>query len=281
MDSETRGLVVTVIGVIVAIIFAGWMFASCEKVPAGHVGVKVYLLGGNKGVDNEVKGVGRYYIGMNEELYLYPTFLQQYSFTQALDDGDSPNDEAFYFQNKDGVKCNIDISVQARADSEKVSMLFQRYRDDLRDVIHVNLRKLIQNKIQAYASELSVEELYSSKKIEMMKRVEKDLQTECAEYGIIIESVSLLSDVRFPKEVEDAIVGKIQMTQEAMKAQNEVLKAKANADIKIAEARGEAEAIRLKQMAITDNLIRYEAVQKWDGTLPTTTGGVIPFINIK
>lgn len=265
---------------VIAIIFAGWMLISCEKVPAGHVGVKVYLLGGSKGVDNEVKDVGRYYIGMNEELYLYPTFLQQYSFTQGETD-DSPDDEAFYFQNKDGVKCNIDISVQARADKEKVAILFQRYRDDLRDVIHINLRKLIQNKIQTYASELSVEELYSSKKIEMIKKVEKDLQEECAQYGIIVESVSLLSDVRFPKEVEDAIVGKIQMTQEAMKAQNEVLKAKANADIKIAEARGEAEAIRLKQMAITDNLIRYEAVQKWDGQLPTTTGGVIPFINLK
>lgn len=279
--NESQKLISSIIIGIMVVVFCIWMFVSCETVPAGYVGVKVYLLGGSKGVDNEVKGVGRYYIGMNEELYLYPVFLQQYSFTKAEDDGDSPKDEAFYFQNKDGVKCNVDISVQARADSEKVTFLFQRYRTDLREVIHINLRKLIQNKIQTYASELSVEELYSSKKIDMMKKVEKDLQDECMQYGIIIESVSLLSDIRFPKEVEDAIVGKIQMTQEAMKAQNEVLKAKANADIKIAEARGEAEAIRLKQMAITDNLIRYEAVQKWNGQLPTTTGGIVPFINIK
>lgn len=49
---------------------------SCSKVPSGHVGVKVYLLGGSKGVESEQLGVGRYWIGWNEELYLFPTFTQ-------------------------------------------------------------------------------------------------------------------------------------------------------------------------------------------------------------
>jgi hypothetical protein len=45
------------------------------------VGVKCYLLGKSKGVDAEALGVGRYYIGFQQELYLYPTFVQQYAFT--------------------------------------------------------------------------------------------------------------------------------------------------------------------------------------------------------
>ena len=56
-------------------------FASCTKVPAGYVGVKVYLLGGSKGVDSEVVGVGRYWVGMNEEMFKYPTYQINYVYS--------------------------------------------------------------------------------------------------------------------------------------------------------------------------------------------------------
>ena len=54
---------------------------ACSKAPAGHVGVKYYLLGGDKGVDSEELPPGRYWIGVNEELYLFPTFTQNYVWT--------------------------------------------------------------------------------------------------------------------------------------------------------------------------------------------------------
>ena len=57
--------------------------AACSKVPAGHVGVKVYLLGSSKGVDTEELGVGRYWIGINEELYLFPTYMQNYTWVKG------------------------------------------------------------------------------------------------------------------------------------------------------------------------------------------------------
>ena len=49
---------------------------GCSRVPPGYVGVKVNLLGGAKGVDTEELGVGRYFIGPNTELHLFPTFTQ-------------------------------------------------------------------------------------------------------------------------------------------------------------------------------------------------------------
>ena len=59
-------------------------FASCSKVPAGQVGIKFYLLGGEKGVDTEELGPGRYWIGVNEELYLFPTYTQNYTWMKEL-----------------------------------------------------------------------------------------------------------------------------------------------------------------------------------------------------
>ena len=37
-----------------------YMTSACSRVEAGYVGVKVNLLGGDKGVDSEVLGVGKY-----------------------------------------------------------------------------------------------------------------------------------------------------------------------------------------------------------------------------
>ena len=78
------------------------------------------------------------------------------------------------------------------------------------------------------------------------------------------------------------IVAKIQATQEAMQRENEVQKARADAEIKITAAKAEAESIRMRQQVITPNLIQYEAVQKWNGVLPSyMMGNGVPFINIK
>lgn len=79
--------------------------AGCSYVPAGNVGVKVNMLGGDKGVDTEVLGVGRYWIGMNEELYVFPTFMQNYVWTKDPAEG-SPNDESISFQTADGMTAN-------------------------------------------------------------------------------------------------------------------------------------------------------------------------------
>jgi hypothetical protein len=73
---------------------------ACTMVPPGYVGVKVYLLGSEKGVQQEVLPVGRYHIGINQQLHLYPTFVKQYPFTKSSTEG-SVNDEAFYFQTKE------------------------------------------------------------------------------------------------------------------------------------------------------------------------------------
>ncbi|TON81215.1 transposase, partial [Vibrio parahaemolyticus] len=56
---------------------------GCSKITAGHVGIKVNLLGGDKGVQAEEVGVGRYWVGVNEELYSFPTFSQNYVWTAS------------------------------------------------------------------------------------------------------------------------------------------------------------------------------------------------------
>lgn len=86
---------------------------------------------------------------------------------------------------------------------------------------------------------------------------------------------------------------RIQLIQNALKAENQVKEAEANAKIAIAKARGEAEALKIqadgeayynRNVAASLNalLVQQYAIEKWNGELPTYNGGNgVPFINVK
>lgn len=69
---------------------------------------------------------------------------------------------------------------------------------------------------------------------------------------------------------------------DASAAQAQVAVSKAQADALIEQARGQAEANRLlaQSIASSPEVVQLRAIEKWDGKLPTTTGGAVPFIDI-
>lgn len=279
------------LNVMMVMIAAVVMLSSCSKVPAGHVGVKVYLYGSNKGVDNEVLGVGRYWIGINKELYTYPTYMIVYPFTQSSTEG-SPSDESIKFQSLEGISCNVDIAVMCHANPVKVATLFQKYREPMPDIVKNFIRQDISNYFVENTSKLSISDLYSSKKIELINGVKQELRQKLDTFGLIIDDIAYKSDIRFPDVVTKAIIAKIEATQLAIQKQNELIQSQADANKAVAKADGEAKAIlsvataqakanQLLNASLTSTLVNYKAIEKWDGKLPTYSGGgAIPFLNI-
>jgi hypothetical protein len=70
--------------------------------------------------------------------------------------------------------------------------------------------------------------------------------------------------------------------QQALAAKNKLEQIKFEADQKIAEARGKAEAMTIESNALKSNpqILELRALEKWNGTLPQVTGSAIPFINL-
>jgi hypothetical protein len=67
------------------------LLGACSKVPPGNVGILVNLYGDSKGVQMREVGTGRYWLTPNENLYLFPTFTQTYTWS-------SKNAEQIKFQ---------------------------------------------------------------------------------------------------------------------------------------------------------------------------------------
>ena len=261
--------------------------ASFNKVPAGYTGIKVYLLGSNKGVDTEVLGVGRYWIGINEELYLFPTFMQNYTWTRG-----GLDDESISFQTADGMVANADIGISYSIDPNKVSEIFQTYRRGVNEITDTFLRNMVRDALVQEVSTKSIEYVYGQGKSTLISAVQESVAKQVASIGIKIEKIYWIGEIRLPETVMASINAKNAATQMAQQRQNEGAQAKAEADKKIEDARGVAESIlkvaeaqakanKVLADSLTDSFIKYQAVTKWDGVMPKFTGSsVTSFIDV-
>lgn len=259
---------------------------ACSKVPAGNVGIKFYLLGGAKGVDTEQLGPGRYWIGVNEELYIFPTFTQNYVW-----DGE----KSIGFQTREGLTVGADVGISYAIDPDKVPVIFQKYRKGIDEITDLYLRNMVRDALVKAASSRAIESVYGAGKSDLIADVEKAVRAQVGELGINVERIYWVGELRLPQNVVGAINAKIQATQMAEQRRNEVEQAKAEAEKEIATARGraeaqlalaqaEAEAIRIKGEALRQNpsLVQLMWVEKWNGQQPQYQlgSGATPLIQI-
>lgn len=254
---------------------------ACSKVPAGYVGVKVHTMGGAKGVDNEVIGVGYYWLPPNVELYTFPTFQQNYVWTASPHEG-APHNEEISFNDIDGTKIDADIGIAYQVVPEKVAHLFTTYRLGIDEITHGQLRNVVRSAFSDMAGKMKVADIIGAKKEDLLKAVTKEVNDQLEPVGIHVINVYSVGAFRPPPGVTEALNLKIQATQKAMQIENEVAQARAEAEKAIAVARGEAESNKLKTSSITPQLLQYMALDKWNGVLPQVTGSNgVPFINLK
>lgn len=266
-------------------------FSSCSKVPAGNVGVKFYLLGTNKGVSHEELPPGRYYIGVNEQLYLFPTFTQNYVWTSDKQEG-SPNDESFNFQDVQGLELNADIGITYHIDPTKVSTIFETYKRGIDEITDVFLRNMVRNSLVERSSTLDVEYIYGKGKAPLLDSVTTDVRKQCHKIGIVVDKLYWIGRVKLPKVIKEAIDNKLKATQVAQQRENELREAEAEAAKKIAMADGQAKSIlsvakaqaeanRVLSASLTNTLIEYKKIERWNGILPTVSGSNANIISLK
>lgn len=271
------------------ILLASFSMIGCSKVPAGNVGIKFYLLGTNKGVDYEELKPGKYWIGFNEELYLFPVYTQNITWTK--DKNKDEGDQSFNFQDRQGLELNADIGLSYHVNPSKVSTVFQKYKKGIDEITDIFLRNMIRDALVSRSSVLDVEYIYGEGRAGLIDSVKNDVKTKCDSLGIIIEELYWIGRIKLPAVVTNAINAKIQATQIAQQRENELREAEAAAKKQIAAAEGEAKskltiaeaeakANNLLTKSLSQPLVNYKAIEKWNGVLPQVSGEVTPFINI-
>jgi regulator of protease activity HflC (stomatin/prohibitin superfamily) len=255
--------------------------ASFGRVDPGNVGIRVNNIVG--GVEQNTLGVGWYLAPPGTHIYEYPVFTRTYSWTSSATEQNTI-DESFSFQDRNGLSLKADVAVSYHVDPQRASILFQRYRTDMDQIIAGPLRNAIRNAIVERAAQLGVEQIYGDHKSELIATAQAQVQRFFAPYGLQVEQLYWAGNIVVPAEVLRQINAKIANEQAALAAQANVATAQANAQARIAKAKGDAEAIQVEAQAIRTNpeIVNMRAVEKWDGRLPTYSGaGPLPFLSVK
>lgn len=247
-------------------LFAMLSMASCERIDAGHEGIKVNLYGDDKGVGDVALVTGRvFYNPFTTEIHEYPTYVQTVDY------------EPFEINAKDGSKFTVDPTININPIGGKSPEIFKKYRKPLKEVITHVLKTHIANAYRIKLNAYTTDELVSKR--EEFEKVTEDYLREI----LLKENFELgemTSGLKYPDALVRSIDAKNQAVQEALRIENEVAAIEAEAKKKVAAAEGEAQALKIKgdaeaeynrkiSASLSGLIVQQEMIKKWDGKLPT------------
>ena len=244
-------------------LFMMMSMTSCmERVDAGHEGIKVNLYGSDKGVDDAVLVTGAvWYNPFTETVYEYPTYVQTVDY------------EPFTINAQDGSEFIVDPTVSLKIIDGQSPAVFKKYRKDLSEVIHSTLYNYVKDAFRIQLNQFSTDYIVSHRD-SIEKSIEEYLSASLNKENFQLEQ--LTSGLKYPQTIVDAVDAKNKAVQEAMKVQNEVEVAKAEAEKLLVAARAEKEANLLREQALTPAILEKMWIEKWDGKLPVY--GQVPTI---
>lgn len=278
-------VVIVILGTIVDVFNPG--YGWCATVKAGHVGVVEHF----GKVRESTLPPGFHFTSYFEHIRPVDIRTQRHNYTT----------EAF---SSDIQQVGLSIAVNENIFPEAAYKIYttvgMNYLENLLEPRLMENSKVVISKYTAESLIANREKLSAEILVKM--------QTDMVQYGINVSAISI-ENIDFTDQYEAAIEAKQVATQEKQKAQTEQermtmeaeqaakrkkIEADATAEVQKIQADAEAYAIRMKAEAeaeankklnasLTEELINYNQILRWNGVLPQFVGGegTIPILNFE
>jgi regulator of protease activity HflC (stomatin/prohibitin superfamily) len=248
--------------IVVAIIVITVSTAAVKIVPAGYRGV-VLKFGA---VQDKVLGEGLHIVTpFAESVELIEVRTQKYETDAAA-------------ASKDLLDVATTVAVNFHLDAGQVNDIYQTLGTEYEFRL---IAPAVQETVKSIIAKFDAEGLIIQRET-VKGQIETSLEERLSSRGIVVETISI-TNFQFPEQFNLAITDKQTAEQEALKAQNILKRIEIEAQQQIAQARGQAESIRIVTEEIKRNpqYLQWQAIQKWNGVLPlATSGNTLPFLNI-
>ena len=136
----------------------------------------------------------------------------------------------------------------------------------------------VQEAVKAATAQFTAEELIT-RRAEVSDEIREMLKERLVPHNIIVDEFNIV-DFNFSSVFNEAIEAKQTAEQDALRAERELDRIKIEAEQTITAAQAEAESQRLQRETLTEELLQFRAIERWDGVLPQVVGGAVPFINL-
>jgi regulator of protease activity HflC (stomatin/prohibitin superfamily) len=252
-------------GVVIVSMIIGFINPyEVERVDSGHVAILVENVGDNRGMSKvEYKRGWVIYNNFTQRYYEFPVFQQHIDYEENV------------VITKGGFQATIKPSFNYALNPTTVDNMFQNLRVDIKTVEQGWLKNAIISSVNDVANLFTVDSIFNHR-----AEFETAIITEANKrVGKWFTVSQLRTNIAPPPAITASIEEKTKAVQEAQAAVQRTLVANAEAQEKIARAKGdsakavisaagEAMANKLRQSTLTPMLIQQQFINKWDGKLP-------------
>ena len=278
------------------------VFSAWRSVNPGYVGVVFDKV--NHRVTTGVLEPGWAIINpFTQSIQEYPVTIQNYAMVQKGAEGTVSGDDSVKVQSSEGQQLNLDVVIQYQVKKEEAATLYQDWGGAPIEIVEDRVvRQYTRSMVPVVAAKYGWEEITASKRGDIAQEIATGLTEEFARRHLNLVSFGI-REVHLPEPLQDALNNKIQAQQQAeqqryqldqakVRAEQDKVEATGRANALKAQAEGEAGAITLRAQAqaaankllaesLTEALIRYQQLQRWDGRLPTFLGSsATPLIDV-
>jgi len=257
------GIVKLVVGAAVGVFL---LIAGCEgtqTVKTGNRGVKVVF----GKVEQQPLSEGLYFINP------FTTHLAQMN-VQTLKW--EYKTEAY---TKDVQKSTISYAINYGLDPTYAAEMYRTVGETWPDVL---LPQVVNEEIKRQIGQVVAVDLVAQRD-QIAREIERLVTQNMAQRHVIISGFRL-TNIDYTPEFEKAVEAKVVAQQDAIREQNHTVQVQQQANQTVLSAEAEAKSMKIRADALSSNqkLVQWEAVQKWDGALPTIVlgGNAMPFINM-
>lgn len=256
----SKRVVLPVLGAIIVIII---LANSLTIVQAGHTGV-VLTLGR---VEENV---------LQEGLHAKIPFIQSVAMIDNRITKLEVSTEAF---SKDLQTVQTTIAINYRVDTSKS---FSIYKNIGRDYESILVVPAVNEVLKAIAAEYTAEESVTNRSL-ISEGLIVGLNEKLNDIGLYVTDVNIInfdfSDA-YIIAIEEKQVAQQQLLKAETEKQTKITNAEAEAEALKIRAEAEAEANRILAESITDTLVEYNKIEKWNGQLPQVTGGASSILDV-
>ena len=248
---------ITIIVAAVVVALAAIIALNCVTiVKAGHTGVVVTL---GKVNDNVLQ----------EGLHFKAPFVQQVVMIDNRITKLEVDTEAF---SKDLQTVQTTLAINYRVDTAKSYSIYKNIGKDYETVLVV---PAVNEVLKATTALYTAEESVTNRSL-ISEGLVNGLNEKLNEIGLYVTDVNIVN-YDFSEAYINAIEEKQVAQQKLLKPETEkqtiITNAEAEAEALKIKAQAEAEANAILSASITKELVEYNKIEKWDGSLPQVTGG--------
>ncbi|AGX87767.1 prohibitin family protein [Candidatus Symbiobacter mobilis] len=268
MNFSTFSLFKKLLLLIVAAMAVIWL-APFAIVPTGWRGV-ITTFGQAKGVSYE-PGI-HFRIPVAQTMHLMNVQIQN---------GEGEGEAA----SKDLQAIHTKVAINYHLDPKRVVDAFMNVGPSTDILVERIIIPATHESVKAVTARFTAEELIT-RRTEVRDAIVVLLKDKMQRHGLILDEFNLIN-FSFSKSFSEAIENKVRAEQLKQQAERDLQRMQIEAEQKLVGAKAEAESLALQRQQITPDLLtlrRIEnermAISKWNGVLPSVTGGAVPFLQI-